>query len=132
MKDKKVRQLIWKKALNLGFSNITTVHKETYRNYVDSGGNTTDETYSSWNFVTEEVTPTQTHLSGWLREQKFISLIPEPTSLWKYKIKYRYMNKEGKHFVGYIRTKRIIDLFDTYEQAMEHAIMRALEFLESN
>lgn len=130
MKNQLIKHSTWILALKLGFSNITTVPKKSYKQYVDSGGNPTDEEYSEWGYITEESRPTQSHLAFWLRDSHHIYVTPEPSGSWKWSNRYRYMNKTGQHFVGYIRLKGEIEFFDNYELAMETALIRSLEYIE--
>lgn len=132
MKDQLIKNSTWNLALALGFSNIKSVPKQTYKQYVDARGNPTEDDYLEWGYITEETKPTQSHLAYWFRDNHNIFISPEPSGSWRYSIRYRYMDKTGQHFVGYIRSKGEIEFFNSYEDALEEGLVRSLEYIKDN
>lgn len=50
-----------------GFDIKTTVYKNIEKNYVDSGGNLTDDTYNKVELVTEPIRPTHALAVEWIK-----------------------------------------------------------------
>jgi hypothetical protein len=64
----------------------------------------------------------------WFREKHKLLCLPEPTGSWRYSCHYRSEDKDGKHWVGYLRDKENkIIFYDSYEEAELACLKKLIE-----
>ena len=136
MKEQQISFKTYKLAKEKGFSNIQSFYKNITKNYVDSGGNETDERYNTVEWVTEEVIPTQSLLQKWLREEHQIIVTvsvdctAEPKYVYDINVfKGNPRNLAEKEWGWYFHKQEDWGLYYTYEDALEEGLIEALKLI---
>jgi hypothetical protein len=75
--------------------------------------------------------PTFSQAFKWFREKHKLLCLPEPTGSWRYSCHYRSEDRDGKHWVGYLRGKNNnVMFFNTYEEAELACLRKLIEIVK--
>jgi hypothetical protein len=84
--------------------------------------------YSSSYHEGQIIAPLYQQVFRWFRENHKLVCLPEPTGSWRYSCHYRSEDKDGKHWVGYLRDKENkIIFYDSYEEAELACLKKLIE-----
>jgi hypothetical protein len=76
--------------------------------------------------------PTFSQAFRWFRENHKLLCLPEPTGSWRYSCHYRGEDKDGKHWVGYLRDKENkIIFYNSYEEAELACLIKLIELVKN-
>ncbi len=82
--------------------------------------------------VGDVLAPTFSQTFRWFRENHKLLCLPEPTGSWRYSCHYRGEDKDGKHWVGYLRDKENkIIFYDSYEEAELACLKKLIEIVKN-
>ena len=129
MKEQLITFETAKLAKEKGFTNIQTITESVKREYVDYKGDGISEYYWEDKKVQRDITPTQSLLQRWLREEYKIHIWCS-NNLYGRGFRYTLENLSSDEILGRMQGGSSPSEGYTYEQALELALQEALKLIE--